>query len=697
MRALTLALTGLAVTGAVAGVAAKLRTPPELVDWVGVGGSVGEPHYGAIDQINRATVKNLGLVWSLELPGEHALEATPLAMHGTLYFTGQGAKIYAVNAVTGTLIWSYDPEVWKYRPRHPRLAPPVNRGLAYAEGKVFVGTMDGRLIAVDAYTGKEVWSVKTVADDSYYTITGAPRIVKNKVVIGNGGGDLGARGFVTAYDYNTGKQAWRFYTVPGNPADGFENEAMKKAAATWSGRWWEVGTGGTVWNGMVYDPALNLLYIGTGNSGPYNPRLRNPGGGDNLFLTSIVALNPDTGAYVWHYQANPNEAWDYKATADLILADLTIGGRKRQVVMQAPTNGFFYVLDRKTGELLSAGKYDKVTWADHVDIKTGRPVEAPGIRYENAPIRMWPGAMGAHNWQPMAYSPRTGLVYVPAMTQSSEYTGFPALVAHPVKRTIDSPWTGATGVAFDKADASDGYGSIVAWDPVAQKERWRVRYPNMWNGGVLATAGDLVFQGDGEGILHGYDAASGRELWRFDAKLGITGAPITYVVGGKQYVSILVGYGGNANAAAVDSVSRGWKYGAQPRRLLTFALGGKAKLPPTAPRDMTLRALDDPKLVLDEAAIGRGEMVFATHCLACHGLGARSPGVPGPDLRESPIALSLPAFTALLQKGGLQQNGMPIFDDFSADTLRDVHMYIRAMAREALGTRKVSRAKTSGV
>ncbi len=298
MRALIWALAGLAVTGAAAGLTAKRAAPPVNLDWMGVGGSVGEPHYGAVAQINGGTVKSLGLASSLDLPGEHALEATPLAVGGTLYFTGQSAKIYAVDAVSGKLLWRYDPEVSKYRPLHPRLAPPVNRGVAYADGKIFVGTMDGRLIAVDAKTGTPVWSVKTVADDSYYTITGAPRIVKDKVVIGNGGADLGARGFVTAYDIATGQQAWRFYTVPGNPADGFENDAMKQAAATWSGRWWEVGTGGTVWNGMVYDPALDLLYIGTGNSGPYNPRLRNPGGGDNLYLTSIVALNADTGAYV---------------------------------------------------------------------------------------------------------------------------------------------------------------------------------------------------------------------------------------------------------------------------------------------------------------------------------------------------------------------------------------------------------------
>ena len=587
------------------GCSGSVSTPDTpTVDWVGVGGSVGEPHYGDIAQIDRTTVQRLGLAWWLHLPGEHTLEATPLAVDGTLYFSGQSAVIYAVDAVNGRLLWSYDPQSWKHRARHQRLMPPVNRGVAYAAGRVFVCTLDGRLIAVDAKNGKPAWSVKTVPDDSYYTSSGAPRIVGDKVVIGNAGGDVGARGYVTAYDIATGRQAWRFYTVPGNPADGFEQPALEMAAETWSGRWWEIGSGGTVWNGMTYDPELGLLYIGTGNAGPGNPRLRNPGGGDNLFIASIVALEAETGRYVWHYQVNPNEAWDYKATADLILADRDIAGRSRQVIMQAPTNGFFYVLDRRTGELLSAEKIDKVTWAERIDLETGRPVEAPGIRYEEGPIRIWPGVMGAHNWQPMSYSPRTGLVYIPVMTSSTEFTDLPELVANPVPRTQESPFTGATMADFGPGEPGDGTGGLLAWDPVTQTRRWRVPYPRMWNGGTLATAGDLVFQGDGEGFFHAYDAIDGRELWHFDAGLGIIAAPITYTVGGRQLVSVLVGYGGGAGSSSPDQVSRGWKYNAQPRRLLTFSLDGQAHLPATPPRDATVRALDDPALAIDEVAVG---------------------------------------------------------------------------------------------
>jgi quinohemoprotein ethanol dehydrogenase len=660
------------------------------VDWIGVGGATGEPHYGDLDQIQRGNVQGLGLAWSLDLPDEHALEATPLAVGGTLYFSGQAATIYAVDGRTGRLLWTYDPESWRYRPRHQRLMFPANRGVAYAEGKVIVGTLDGRLIAVDAKTGKPVWTVKTVADDSYQTVTGAPRIAGRNVVIGSAGGDLGARGYVSAYDVATGTQKWRFYTAPGNPAHGFEQPAMAIAAKTWSGEWWKTGTGGTVWEGMVYDPALNRIYVGTGNAGPYNPRLRNPGGGDNLFLASIVALDANTGRYIWHYQVNPNEAWDYKATANLILADVTVAGRPRHVIMQAPTNGFFYVLDRVTGELLSAEKIEKVTWAERIDMKTGRPVETSGIRYDKAPFRMWPGPLGAHNWQAMSYSPRTGLVYIPVMHKSAEYTGIPGLVAHPMERTPEMPWVDAVSVAFDSADAEDGTGGLLAWDPATQTAKWRISYPHMWNGGTMATAGDLLFQGDGEGIFHAYDAINGGELWRFDAKLGIVGAPITYSIGGRQYVSILVGFGGATNATA-DVVSRGWKYNAQPRRLLTFVLGGKAKLPPTAPRDMTVKVAEDGKVRLDQAAIARGAVAFMSHCILCHGFGARSPGTPGPDLRESAAAMDEAALTALLQQGGLEPRGMPKFDEFTPANVRDLQMYIRAMARDARGAAKPTR------
>lgn len=654
------------------------------VNWVGVGGSMGEPHFGDLRQISTESVGELGLAWSLDLDDEQSLEATPLAIDGVLYFTGSKATVYAVDAVSGKLRWKFDPESSTRRPNHLRYNLPVNRGVAYADGKVFVGTRDGRLIALSAIDGKPVWSVMTVTEESYLTITGAPRIAGDKVVIGNGGGDAGGRGYVTAYGVRDGRQAWRFYTAPGNPADGFEQPAMKLAASTWSGKWWEIGTGGTVWNAMVYDPDTRLLLLGTGNSGPYNPRLRNPKGGDNLFLVSIVAVNADTGQYVWHYQMNPNEAWDYNAAADMILATIKIDGVDRKVVMQAPKNGFFYVLDRTTGKLISAEKLGKVTWAERIDIKSGRPVEAANIRYENGPVTIWPGPLGMHNWQPMSFSPVTGLVYVPTINAGAKYGSIDALVSNPVPRSPKMPFAGATAIGLLKPEGEEGTGGVVAWDPVKNTAAWRVKYPRSWNGGTLATAGNLVFAGDGEGILHAYDARNGTELWKFDAKLGIIGAPITYAVNGRQYVSILVGWGG-AVGLGTDLVSRGWKYNAQPRRLLTFVLNGKATLPPTPPRDLKVVVLDKPDLKIDYAQATQGALTFGVTCAVCHGLGTRSGGL-APDLRESGIALEFESFAGLLANGGMEPNGMPRFADLSPEEVRLLYTYIRAKAREEKGT-----------
>jgi len=653
-------------------------------NWPGVGGQPGEQHYSALDQINPRTVAKLGLAWSLDLDGEHTLEATPVEIDGTLYFSGQNSAVYAVNAVTGKLLWKFDPERYKYRPGHLRLLFPVNRGVAVADGKVFVGTLDGRLIAIDAHDGRAIWSVQTVSDDSLQTITGAPRVFKDKVVIGNTGGDAGARAYVTAYYLATGKQAWRFYLVPGNPADGFEQPAMKMAAATWSGEWWKRGTGGAAWDSIVYDRDLDRLYIGTGNSGPYNPRVRNPGGGDNLFLTSIVAVDADTGQYIWHYQMNPNEAWDFKATANIILAEMKIGGTRRKVLAQSPTNGFFYVIDRETGKLISAEKTGKVTWADHIDLKTGRPIEAKNIRYENGPVTFWPSPYGTHNWQPMSYSPATGLAYIPAMQLGGRWENDKAFEKSPPPHTLKSPYVTGAILQFVKADRNDGTGSLIAWNPVTQTMRWRVRYPHMWNGGTLATSGNLVFQGDGEGRFHSYDARDGKELWSFDAKLGIIAAPITFSVSGIQYVSLLVGYGG-ATGFGSDFASKGWKYNRQPRRLLTFALNAKAELPVTPPRDNSVAPVDDPKLALDEEAVVRGAKLYGNGCAMCHGLRASSIGVPAPDLREASTAVDLNSFSELLRTNALAINGMPKYDDYSPEEIRDLYMYIRAAARVALG------------
>ncbi len=656
-------------------------------DWYSHGGTHDESNYSPLDQINGATLGRLGLAWWLDLPGEVSLEATPLAIDGTLYFTGSASDVYAVDARSGRLLWKFDPQVWKYRPEHLKLIWGINRGVAYAHGRVFLGTQDGRLIALDARSGRPLWSVKTVADDSLQTITGAPWAIKGKVLIGNGGADFAARGYVTAYDERSGRKLWRFYTVPGDPAKGYEVEpferaTMKMAATTWGGQWWKVGGGGgTVWDNMTYDPELNRIYIGVGNAGPWNPRVRSPGGGDNLFIASIVALDADSGHYLWHYQANPGEAWDYKNTTNMITAELRIEGQLRKVLMQSPTNGFFYVIDRLTGRLISAEKTGKVTWADHIDLGTGRPVETDNIRYQNGPIEIWPSPWGTHNWQGMAFDPGTGLAYIPYMQLGARFADermasllpadetplhFGALLLQPVCR-----------------DALDNTGALLAWDPVAQRSRWKVPHAASWNGGVLSTGGALVFQGTGDGEFAAYDARDGQRLWSFDAGLGIIASPISYSVEGRQYISLLVGYGG-ATPLISKLTNRGWKYGAQPRRLLTFALDGAARLPAGAPRDFSVHALDDPTLTLEDAAVTAGAQSYQRHCSACHGQALQSAGSPAPDLRESGRALHWESFRSVLRDGLLLPKLMPRFAELPADEMRSLFMYVRAEARHAL-------------
>ncbi|NHN36539.1 PQQ-dependent dehydrogenase, methanol/ethanol family [Pseudomaricurvus alcaniphilus] len=638
-------------------------------DWPSYGLDYSEQRFSPLTEINVDNVKQLGLAWSLDLAGERILEATPLAIDGVLYFTGHDSSVYAVDAVKGVLLWKYNPEHWKHNPIHMRYIFPVNRGVAYLDGKVFVGTLDGRLVALDAKTGRVRWETKTVANGSKHTITGAPRAYKGKVVIGNGGGDIGLRGYMSAYDAETGKMLWRFYTVPGNPADGFENAAMEMAAKTWHGEYWKTGTGGTVWDSMTYDPELNQLYIGTGNSGPYDPALRTQSKGDNLFLASIVALNADSGEYIWHYQVNPQEAWDYKATANMILADLTIDGAQRKVVMQSPTNGFYYVIDRITGKLISAEKIGKVTWAERIDLETGRPVEAENIRYENGPVTIWPSAKGAHNWESMSFNPTAGLAYIPYMQLGMTVT----LLENPLEH--EGP--GAT-LAGAVADEDDGTGSLLAWDPIAQKAQWKVKYPTLDNGGTMTTAGNLVFQGEANGLFHAYRADTGEALWQFDAKLGIGTSAITYEVDGTQYVSLLVG-------GPRSIFNHGWKFNLQPRRLLTFAIGGTASLPATAPADTSFALLDDPTLVIDSAAAERGAQLFEDKfCYYCHGGGAISPGGPAPDLRESAIALNYEVFRHITTSGALMSRSMPKYDDLSETDTKDIFMFIRAQARNAL-------------
>ena len=644
-------------------------------DWTAHNGAADESAYSRLDQIKTTNVDRLGLAWSLDLPGETTLEATPLAVNGVLYFTGSSGPVYAVSAVSGKLLWKYDPQAWKHNPMKLHFTFAANRGAAYANGRVFAAAVDGRLFALDAKTGKLLWSVESTDPKSMYTVTGAPRTFKDKVIIGNGGADFGARGYVTAYDAATGKQAWRFYVVPGSPDENRGDPAMERAAATWNGEYWKTGTGGAVWDSMTFDPEFNHIYLGTGNAGPYDPAVRSPGGGDNLYTTSIVALDADSGQYVWHYQTTPKDAWDYDATQQITLADLAIDGVPHKVLMQAPKNGFFYVIDRQNGKLLSAGKVGKVTWADHIDLSTGRPAELPDIRYEKGDVIIWPAPTGAHAWQAMSYSPKTGLVYLPYMQLGVHYSKGRAM---PARGAVS---VGGVTIQDYEADPWDGKGALIAWDPVHQKQVWRVQHETIWNGGTLATAGNLVFQGTADGYLSAYDAVSGRQLWHYNAHLGVIAPPMTYTVHGRQYVSILVGYGGSSSIwGTVMSV--GWKYGAQPRRLLTFALNAKVALPQTAPPDPTVKALDEPSYQINPDDVAVGHALYLA-CAACHGRDLVSSGAFAPDLRESQLALDPERFWTILHDDPLLPNGMPRFETFTREQVMQLYAYIRAGARDA--------------
>jgi quinohemoprotein ethanol dehydrogenase len=655
-------------------------------NWLSYGRTYSEQRYSPLRQVNTDNVNQLGLAWSLDLPGQRTLEATPLAVDGVLYFSGTFGKTFAVDARHGTLLWESDPDLAHHSPEKLRIGMGAHRGVALWRGKVYVGLTDGRLVALDAKTGAIVWSVQTFDEKARKSLSGAPRVFNGKVIIGHGGADYGTRGYVTVYDAETGRQLWRFYTVPGDPKNGFEDPAMRMAAATWDGEWWRWGGGGTVWDNITYDPKFNRVYLAVGNGSPWNANIRSPGSGDNLFLCSIVALDADSGRYVWHYQINPRDSWDYDATQQMVLADLSIAGKRREVLMQAPKNGFYYVIDRRTGKLLSAEKFAKVTWAERIDLVTGRPVEMNNLRYEKGPVEFWPSSAGAHNFQPMSFNPGTGLVYIPTMKTAMRIAS-----ARDDRNLQDFDNehrkyfpVQASESELIKRDPDDGTAGLLAWDPVAQKKRWEAHYADsFWNGGTMTTAGNLLFQGTGRGQFLAYDARSGKKLWSFDTDLGVIAAPATYEVDGVQYISLLVGYGGSAgNGTALFDY--GWRFNEQPRRLLTFALNKHEPLPPTNPPRFALRAVDNPTLAIDSKIAADGEKVYHSSCFLCHGAHLQSTGSIAPDLRESRIAMNWDSFTAVVHEGTLAGAGMPKYADLTETDVRALYMYIRRMARDSL-------------
>jgi quinohemoprotein ethanol dehydrogenase len=626
-------------------------------EWLSYGRTYAEQRYSPLDQINTANVGGLGLAWYHEFDAERGEEATPLIVDGVLYVTTSWSKVFALDARTGAQIWAYDPHVDGAK-AFDACCDVVNRGVAVWKGRVYVGALDGRLVALDAATGKPVWSVQTTDPSKPYTITGAPRVVKDKVIIGNGGAEYGVRGYVSAYDAATGALAWRFYVTPnpeGKP-DGAASDTVlaAKAAPTWFGDGWKkTGGGGTPWDAIAYDPKLDLLFVGTGNGSPWNHMRRSAGKGDNLFLSSILALKPETGKYVWHYQTTPGESWDYTATQHIMLADLMIGGKKRRVVMQAPKNGFFYVLDAATGRLVSADKFAPVTWAERVDLATGRPVEAPGVRYEHAPSFHSPGAAGAHNWQPMAFSPKEGLVFIPAQLGQGAYgddagwTFTPGIwnTGEGVSRRDPAI---AAAIAKETADKSEYGGRLVAWDPVGKRARWIIRGEP--HGGALATAGGLVFSG-ASAMLNAYRAADGEKLWAYPANATVGAGPIAYSLDGVEYIAVMAG---NGSLADLGGGGRTRVNG----RLLVFRLGGAATAPPYPP------APPVPPLDLARAAAAggdpaQGEALFEKLCATCH-----RDGPYLPNLKTSPTILAPDLFKAVVIDGALRPRGMAPFARF---------------------------------
>ena len=652
-------------------------------NWPAYGRTFSESRFSPLTQINAANVGRLGLAWSLDLDVSNSITA-PVEAGGVIYLAAGYSIVHAVRAADGRLLWRYDPKVPVASGQKLRAGWGI-RGLALWHDKVYVGTQDGRLLALQARTGKLAWSVQTLDPGNGAFISGAPRAYNGKIVIGNAGGDFAPlRGYVSAYDAESGRQLWRFYVVPGKPgaSDGAVSDPqMEQAARTWTGEWWRYGGGGNVWNAITYDPAFNRLYLGTGNAEPSNWKIRSPQGGDNLFTASIVAVDADTGRYVWHYQATPGDAWDYDSATDMTLATLTIDGQPRPVLLQAAKNGFFYVIDRKDGRLLSAEKLGTVTWAERVDLVTGRPVENPEARYRDRNVLLWPSFQAVHHWTPQCFSPLTGLVYVPTLEMPMPFGDEGVDKQHWQPMLMTPEFAGlTTGDGDVPRDA--GKSILKAWDPLAQKTLWAIETPGISEGGTLATAGNLVIQGRADGYLHAFSADQGKDLWSFDAGVAITGVPITYSVGGRQYLTITSGPLNGATGAFGSASARwGWQSRGHPRRLLTFVLDGKARLPPAAPPSFAV-PLPAPDFIVDPLKAAAGAREYR-RCLLCHGT-ALIAGGNAPDLRASPVPLSAEAFAAIVRDGTLVSRGMPRFAELSDAQLEALQHYVRARAREAL-------------
>jgi quinohemoprotein ethanol dehydrogenase len=671
-------VAALACTVALAGCAAMNGGSD---DWTNFGNDGLEQHFSPASEISAENVANLKLAWHYDLEPGFTVSA-PVEANGKLFVTTGHSRVRAFEAATGKLLWEYDAKTREVAtsPLHMSWG---NKGIAWEDGRVFIMTTDGRIIALDDASGRPIWEQRDFGLDEPRNSNGPPRVFGGKVIVGHGGADISPlRGYVSAYDAKTGKRLWRFHTVPDDPAKPADSKAEQVMRPTWKGSYigadgQRTGGGGTAWNAFSYDPELNLIYIGVGNGFPYNSLKRSPGGGDNLFLASIVAVDADSGEYKWHYQVCPAEQWDCTAVQDMTLANVEIAGKPRKVLIQAPKNGFLYVLDRETGQFISAEKIAKVTWAERIDPTTGRPIENPGIRYNGKPglFEMWPGPQGAHSWLPQAYSPQTGLVYIPVIEMGAMIGDAPP-----------GPATGLGGnlgaTLIPDADLPGSRHSFLkAWNPLTQKQAWSVELPGDWPGGVLATAGGLVFQGRIDGYLVAYDARNGKELWKFKTPSPIVAPPISYRIAGRQYITVLTG-SGSQGGGILATGNAAWRTDYRlPRHVLTFALNGKDVLPAVELPELAPPA--DPGFTPQPAMVMKGAMAFANNaCLVCHGMNAIGGG-SAPDLRYSPVIVDADAFRSVVKDGALKLNGMPPSKQLSDSDLELIRYYLRTRAMQA--------------
>jgi quinohemoprotein ethanol dehydrogenase len=671
----------------------RIKNASAQEEWLTYGGTYDEQRHSALTAVNTKNVDQLGVAWTYDLKTNRGVESTPIVVDGVMYVTSAWSIVYALDAKTGAELWTYDPEVDK-SVGVKACCDVVNRGVAVYEGQVFVGVIDGRLEALNAKSGVRNWSVVTVDQSKPYTITGAPRVVDGRVMIGNGGAELGVRGYLSAYDAGTGDKIWRFYTVP-NPNKQPDNEISDAAFVdignvTWGdeGRWVTDGGGGTVWDSIVYDEVNDQIIFGVGNGSPWNRNFRDPAGGDNLFLSSIVAVDAATGKYRWHFQTTPGDNWDYTATQTIILADLPLGenGAPLRVAMQAPKNGFFYVLNAQSGKFISGKAFGPVDWATGLD-EQGRPIEAAHARYGDQSIVLTPGPLGAHNWHPMAFNPELQLAYIPAQEIPGSYQEDSRFTSGPVGWNTGADFSADIPPVVTAADIkglrATLKGRLIAWDPKTQSARWSVEHDNAWNGGVLSTAGGLVFQGKLNGEFAAYNAATGAPLWSYNVLSGAASGPGTYAINGEQYVTITTGWGsayGLTNGLGYDQ-----KVKSTVGKVVTFKLGATATI--TAPDMPAIDRSAKADAFGDEALIAQGTVAFARNCAVCHAALAISSGVL-PDLRWSSFTGNADAWRSVVIDGALSSNGMVSFAQYlKAEETEAIRAYVLTQAHTDMQAR----------